>query len=68
MQRVLENLYVYRTRLQSHPTDTAKDRTLHVWCVIACGVRLDNLQRDAALLPHPTLHNSLAADFGRQPE
>lgn len=68
VQRVLENLYVYRTRLQLHPTDTTKERTLHVWCVIACGVRLDNLQRDAALLPHPTLHNSLAADFDRSPE
>ncbi|MDM7946260.1 MAG: lytic transglycosylase domain-containing protein [Oceanibaculum nanhaiense] len=68
VQRVLENLYVYRTRLQLHPTDTTKERTLHVWCVIACGVRLDNLQRDAALLPHPTLHNSLAADFERAPE
>lgn len=68
VQRVLENLYVYRTRLEQHPTGIARDRTLHVWCVIACGVRLDNLQRDAALLPHPTLHNSLAADFGRSPE
>lgn len=68
VQRVLENLYVYRTRLQQHPTGTAQDRALHVWCVIACGARLDNLQRDAALLPHPTLHNSLAADFDRPPE
>ncbi|RKQ73302.1 lytic transglycosylase domain-containing protein [Oceanibaculum indicum] len=68
VQRVLENLYIYRTRLEQHPTGIEKDRTLHVWCVIACGVRLDNLQRDAALLPHPTLHNSLAADFGRSPE
>ena len=51
VQRVLENLYIYRSRMQAHPTNIRSDQAMHVWCVIACGVRIDTLQRDSQLLP-----------------
>lgn len=51
VQRVLENLYIYRTLLQAHPAGIRGDQALHVWCITACGVRIDTLQKDAQLLP-----------------